>query len=140
MYRDSLGYLTVGVGHLIRSSDPPDIRDLKLGDVITDKEVQRLYDKDVTIAINDCYQLFSSFGYLPLEVQRILANMSFNLGYNHLAKFKNLIAAVNRRDWCRAATQMKNSKWYSQVGNRGKRLVRRMQRFGKCSRRHPQRV
>ena len=132
MYRDSLGYLTVGIGHLIKSSDPPDIRDLKFRKTINDTLINMLYDKDVTTAINDCRNLFLNFGNLPREAQRILANMSFNLGLNSLSKFRNLIAAVNRRDWCRAAVEMKNSKWYCQVGDRSKRLVCRMKSLGNC--------
>ena len=36
--------------------------------------------------------------------------------------------AVLRRDWSAAADEMVNSRWYGQVGNRSRDLVRRMRR------------
>ena len=35
-------------------------------------------------------------------------------------------AAVEARDWTRAAEEMKNSLWFSQVGTRARQLVNRM--------------
>ena len=37
-------------------------------------------------------------------------------------------AAVLRGDWSAAADEMVNSRWYGQVGNRSRDLVRRMRR------------
>ena len=50
----------------------------------------------------------------------------FNMGLTRLSKFKLMKKAVDDRDWKEAATQMTDSKWYTQVPNRAARLVARM--------------
>jgi len=63
---------------------------------------------------------------LPEEVQLIVANMMFNLGYPRLSKFKGMKRGVDERDWNAAADEMVDSLWYRQVTNRANRLVERM--------------
>ena len=55
-----------------------------------------------------------------------MVNMAFNLGYTRLSKFTGLKAALDDRDWNKAADEMVDSRWYRQVGNRAKRLEERM--------------
>ena len=62
----------------------------------------------------------------PDEVQSISINMAFNLGPNKLGQFQKLKAGLDQKDYKTAANEMKNSKWYGQVGDRSKRLVNRM--------------
>ena len=59
-------------------------------------------------------------------MQLIIANMMFNMGYPRLSKFKGMKAGVDARDWQQAADEMVDSKWYTQVPNRARRLVDRM--------------
>jgi lysozyme len=63
----------------------------------------------------------------PLNVQRVIVNMAFNLGYSRLKGFKRMLAAVSNRDYERAAKEMEDSKWYGQVGRRSKELCRLME-------------
>ena len=60
----------------------------------------------------------------------VILNMAFNLGLTRLQKFKKMIAALRIRDYETAAIEMKDSKWYNQVGSRAKRLTGQM-RTGK---------
>tara|TARA_R110002020_G_scaffold292877_1_gene508306 strand:- start:633 stop:1076 length:444 start_codon:yes stop_codon:yes gene_type:complete len=60
----------------------------------------------------------------------ILSNMQYNLGLNGLLKFKNMWKAIEAHDFKAAALEMKDSKWYNQVGARAKRLVARMDALG----------
>ena len=46
----------------------------------------------------------------------------FNMGYNRLSKFKNMLKAVDSRDWEEMAKQMEDSRWFGQVGRRSKEL------------------
>lgn len=56
--------------------------------------------------------------------QRVVLDMAFNMGFNALG-FKNCIAAIERKDWSRAARELYNSKWGHQVGEaRGQRCDR----------------
>ena len=85
-----------------------------------------MFHQDLAIAIADFRVIFSDWETIPAEVQEIIINMLFNLGRNRLLKFKKFIEAVYAKEWDRAADEMQNSRWYTQVGNRSKRLVARM--------------
>jgi hypothetical protein len=39
----------------------------------------------------------------PDNVVRVLVNMAFNLGRTRLSKFKNMVAAVEEKDYVKAA-------------------------------------
>jgi lysozyme len=58
--------------------------------------------------------------------QRVLANMCFNMGITRLLKFRNMLGAIQLKNWDRAADEMVNSPWYTQVGARAVRLVQAM--------------
>ena len=94
---------------------------------MTDARVQELLTQDINIALADCQAVFPTFSSLPDEAQRIIANMMFNVGRTRFETFRKLIAAVNARDWSKAAVEMEDSNWFWQVRHRAKRLVRRMQ-------------
>merc|ERR1712126_38026 len=81
---------------------------------------------DSANALRDSRRLYQDFDRLPSEVQLIIADMMFNLGYSRLSRFRKMKAAVQRRDWNAAANEMMDSRWYHQVGRRSSELVRRM--------------
>jgi len=130
VYLDTKGLPTVGIGHLIKETDPPEIRSLKVGDSITKEQLQSLFEGDLAIAISDFNIIFPDRETLPAEVQEIIINMLFNMGRARLLKFKDLIAAVYVRDWAKAADEMVDSKWYRELEHlksmRAKRLVSQM--------------
>lgn len=51
----------------------------------------------------------------------VLLDMCFNIGYSGLMKFKKMWIALGSKDYEKAALEMKDSSWYTQVGRRGKR-------------------
>ena len=53
----------------------------------------------------------------------VLLDMCFNIGYSGLMKFKKMWSALGNKDYAEASRQAKDSMWYLQVGNRGKRNV-----------------
>lgn len=121
VYKDSLGYNTVGVGHLVTKDDV-----LKLGDKITEIRCNDLLSNDLVITVKNCYRLFPKFDDFPDGLQQIIANMMFNLGYGGLSQFKRFIKGINSKDYKLAALSMEQSLWYKQVGVRAKRLVNEM--------------
>lgn len=56
----------------------------------------------------------------------VLLNMAFNMGLQGLLKFHNTLRFVREKDYARAASNMTQSLWYRQVGDRAKELVERM--------------
>ena len=127
IYLDHLGLPTFGIGHLITKNDPEYGKDV--GTVIEQSRVQSAFNLDIAVTIEDCHRLYKDFTDLPEEVQLIIANMMFNLGYPRLSKFKGMKAGVDARSWSSAADEMVASRWYTQVPNRARRLVDRMRQL-----------
>ena len=127
IYLDHLGLPTFGIGHLITKNDPEYGKDV--GTVIEQSRVQSAFNLDITVTIEDCHRLYKDFDDLPEEAQLIIANMMFNLGYPRLSKFKGMKAGVDARSWSSAADEMVDSRWYTQVPNRARRLVDRMRQI-----------
>ena len=124
VYLDHLGYPTFGIGHLITDNDPES--GASVGTEVSDDRVQEAFETDVETGLSDCERLYVQFEHLPEEVQLIIANMMFNMGYPRLSKFKGMKRGVDARDWNAAADEMVDSRWYDQVTNRAERLVERM--------------
>ena len=124
IYLDHLGLATFGIGHLVTEWDEE--YGWEVGTPVSEDRCNEVFDSDIQIVLADCEQLYPDFNELPEEVQRIIANMMFNMGRPRLSKFKGMKAGVDARDWNKAADEMVDSRWYRQVTNRAKRLVERM--------------
>ena len=124
VYLDHLNLPTFGIGHLITESDPEFGQ--PIGTEVSEERVRKAFNLDVAVTIDECKVLYSDFDDLPEECQHVIANMMFNMGRPRLSKFKGMKAGVDARDWNKAADEMVDSRWYTQVPNRAKRLVDRM--------------
>ena len=90
VYLDHLNLPTFGIGHLILDSDPES--GAEVGTPVSEDRVSECFNKDVHTVLSDCEKLYEDFYTLPEEVQRIIANMMFNMGYPRLSKFKGMKA------------------------------------------------
>ena len=124
VYLDHLGYPTFGIGHLITDDDPE--CGTSVGTEVSSDRVQEAFDSDIESVLSDCERLYVQFEHLPEEVQLIIDNMMFNMGYTRLNKFKGMKRGVDARNWEEAADEMVDSRWYKQVSRRADRLVVRM--------------
>ena len=124
IYLDHLGLATFGIGHLVTEWDEEYGK--PVGTPVSTDRCNEVFASDIQIVLADCEQLYPDFNDLPEEVQRIIANMMFNMGRPRLSKFKGMKAGVDARDWQKAADEMVDSRWYRQVTNRAERLVERM--------------
>ena len=125
IYLDHLSLKTLGVGHLLKETDPE--YDLEVGTHIDDERVNELFEQDINVTIDECRKLYYDFDKLPEEAQLIICNMMYNMGRPRLSRFHKMKRAVENRDWKEASNQMKDSKWYRQVTNRADRLCNRME-------------
>jgi GH24 family phage-related lysozyme (muramidase) len=125
IYKDSLGYLTFGVGHLVREDDPefgqPE------GTPVSQERVDEVYEYDFDKHLEETIHLFESkggedFHALPENIQHVLVNMTFNLGGTRFGKFNNMWKGVVENDWEKVAVEMEDSKWFGQVGRRSVEL------------------
>jgi lysozyme len=113
LYKDSVGIYTIGVGHNIQEKG-------------VSKAVSRLMLKeDVQDVVKDTRTL-DYWDDLDSVRQLVVADMVFNLGLSRFLRFKRFNAALRQPDYSLAAHEMKDSKWYQQVGRRAHKLEKAM--------------
>ena len=121
IYLCSEGYATFGIGHMVTEQDME--HTWPVGTPVTDERILQVFHDDCKDAINDVEQLVNDVYSHPDNVIRVLVNMAFNIGRPRLSKFKKMLAAVEDKDYVKASEEMKDSKWYKQVGRRSEELV-----------------
>jgi len=114
VYRDHLGYETIGVGRCIN-------RAVGLG--LSPDEVEYLLINDVQRCIEELDGAFEWFKDLDEVRREAMINLCFNLGLTKLRKFVNALEAMKQRNYNKAATELLNSKWANQVGERSKEVA-----------------
>ena len=124
IYLDHLGLATFGIGHLVTEWDEE--YGWEVGTPVSEDRCIEAFNSDIENVLSDCHRLYPDFDDLPEEVQRIVANMMFNMGRPRLSKFKGMKRGVDSQDWNAAADEMVDSRWYRQVTKRADRLVERM--------------
>jgi lysozyme len=113
-YRDSVGKLTIGVGHNLDDNG------------VSTATAMFILDEDIARAVADLDRAFPWVVDLDDVRQRVLINMSFNLGISRLSQFKKMFAALELRQYTIAAVEMLDSTWAKQVGTRADRLAEMM--------------
>ena len=95
------------------------------GTAIPQEQVDKWFKEDTEKALKEVEKMFPK---MKGEARNILQNMVFTLGGNKLDKFTDLKKALNKKnpDYEAAAKAMVDSDWFEDVGNRSKRLVKRM--------------
>jgi len=105
LYQDSVGKWTIGWGwNLSDNGMPQDV-------------VELLLDQSIATAQR---QLFAEFpGFRTLDEVRIdaLVNLVFNMGIASFSKFTNTIRDLRVGNYAGAVERLKQSKWYTQVGD-----------------------
>lgn len=114
-YKDSLGFWTIGYGHLITPNE-----NLM---AITEEHADGLLLVDITKAQRDVAGLSKNDH--PV-VQEVLVEMVFQLGKGGVQKFKKLLAALDRKDYKVAILEMKDSQWYRQTPQRVETHAKRL--------------
>jgi lysozyme len=113
-YQDSLGFWTIGVGHLI---DP------RRGGKLPDKIIDDLLDYDIEAHAKELFAALPWAKDLDPVRQAVMIDMTFNLGIYGLLGFRNTLRAIKEQRWEDAAKGMLASKWAGQVGSRAVRLA-----------------
>ena len=123
IYEDSLGYKTLGIGHLCQPNDPE--YDWKIGTEVSQEVVDMYYEDDFNKHYIEAIHVYGSeegFYNLPENIQHVLVNMCFNLGGNRLSNFRDMLKACRQHNWKEMSKQMEDSRWYRQVGRRSVEL------------------
>ena len=117
-YKDQLGYLTIGYGHLILPNE-----NILLKKQINKKELEEIFEKDFKKALSNFNNTFKPFT-LNEKESELLIEMIFQLGIKGCLKFKNLIKNIKKRNKHLVCFDMMDSLWYKQTPNRVKALIK----------------
>jgi len=133
VYRDHIGFKTCSIGHLCIAGVDPEY-DQPVGTPVSVERTNELFEKDISRTIADCKIVYANFDDLPETVQKVLANMCFQLGLGRFMLFKKTHALVreaaktmDNRDWKWVAEEMLDSVWAKeQTPDRAMRLSQRI--------------
>jgi len=117
-YKDQLGYLTIGYGHLILSNEK-----ILLKKKIHKKELEEIFEKDFKKALYNFNTKLKHFTSNKKEAD-LLIEMVFQLGIKGCLKFKNLLKNMRKGNKHLVCFEMMNSLWYKQTPYRVKTLVK----------------
>lgn len=116
IYKDSLGFATIGYGHLIKEDDP-----FVEGHTYSQKLLNDYFEIDFTNAVVGAERLLGNQA-MNYKAKCVIIEMVFQLGMTGVSKFKNTLKAVKEEDWDTAADEMLDSVWAEQTPERANEL------------------
>lgn len=114
-YVDTVGKVSIGIGRNLTDNG------------LSDDELYFLFSNDLKEA-HQTAAGFIHYAHLNPPRRAVIIEMAFNMGQYRLAGFKKMWEALSTGNYYMAASEMLDSKWASQVGNRAKRLATIMER------------
>ena len=125
VYSDSLGFATIGYGHLVLPSDN------FVEGVTYDKEtLEEVFDNDFKIAVDSARELLRDIEHNHI-IFGVIVEMCFQLGKPRVMKFKKMWEALKQKDLAKASEEMIDSNWYKQTTKRCESLASIMKNANK---------
>lgn len=120
VYRCSLGYPTIGVGHLLSTN-----KNANFDYEYSVEDIERILLKDIKRSVKDAMKWVGVQCWVKLcDVRRMaVVNFVFNVGLGTARKFKNSLRILQSGDYEKAADNMLKSRWAKQVGRRSKEVT-----------------
>ena len=116
VYKDSLGFATIGYGHLIIDGDPYE-EGQEYSKIILDQQ----FDEDFDNALSGAEKILGT-GDINFKAKCVIIEMVFQLGIGGVSKFKKTLKAISEEDWDTAADEMLDSRWATQTPKRATEL------------------
>lgn len=127
IYKDSLGFNTIGYGFLENALTPDELA--INGGKITPMSRQ-IADKILELKLEKLkVELFKRLGWLKEHneiVQDVLLEMSYQLGIDGVLCFKNTLKMIESKDYENASANILKSKWAMQTPQRARKLSSRL--------------
>ena len=133
VYKDSRGNKTVGYGHLVDEDSPKDIRNLKVGEKISEERAEQLFNEDYSYHASAAQEI-PGFSRASESQQEALVDLTFNMGPNWHKDFPEFAEAFENGDYEKAAKELEDSDWYDQVGRRAPTIVSMVKNAGATQR------
>lgn len=115
-YNDSLGHPTIGVGHLIKQGETFD-------SCISPHKALAILRSDYDYAKKS---VRVRYPWAQDEVQRVLINLTFQLGEHRLSKFKKTLKLLEEERYYDAAAELMDSALHKQTPKRIERHAARL--------------
>jgi lysozyme len=109
-YVDTVGKITIGIGYNLSDRG------------MSQEWINQQYEKDVNYFYDMLMKDYDWFKDLNEARQMVLVDMCF-MGYKKFSSFKKMIAALASHDYMKAADEMLDSKWATQVHGRANELA-----------------
>jgi GH24 family phage-related lysozyme (muramidase)/LysM repeat protein len=125
-YKDTKGLWTVGVGHLIGKTLPKEFTNPDgTPKTLSDREVDKLFAMDYKKHKEEATQL-PMYDELDSKGKQALIDLSFNMGSTKFneKKWPKFFAALKAKDLDKAAIELKDSAWFTDVKNRAPRVIK----------------
>lgn len=116
-YKDSLGFLTIGIGHLV---------DLRKGGGLRPDEIELIFQNDITEKWQELVKRAPWVLRLNEPRQAAVLNMAFQMGVDGLLEFKKTIYHIQNSMWKEAYLAMLDSTWAKQTPARAERVATQM--------------
>lgn len=125
VYKDSVGKKTLGYGRNL-DGNPLSVNEwnnIIIPNGITKDQGEQLLIPQLTGIINWLSITFKWFNDLTINRKLCLIDIVFNIGEGGFLKFHDTIAALEKGNYTEAASNLKNSSWYNEVGQRARNDV-----------------
>lgn len=120
-YKDSLGVWTIGYGTTLKSLGLTDATAAQME--ITRFQAEEYLRAEAAKALSGVEAAFPWWAGLDPVRQAIVVAMAYQLGLSGVRGFKKFVAAIQARDFKKAAAEMMDSKWARQTPNRAARAA-----------------
>ena len=117
-YKDHLGFLTIGYGHLIKSNESKYLKNF-----YSKKYLENLFDDDFNKALVKYNKLFFKKNHGQKE-KELLIEMLFQLGDKGVSKFVKMLSHIEKKQKFMTCLEMLNSLWYKQTPKRVEDLIK----------------
>jgi len=134
--RCTKGKLTAGHGHNLDANGLTKEQQERLnyyekdfaGLIVNREQAQYLLEDDIWVSFHELLKIFPGFQFLPDEIQHVLINLHFQLGYSRFTGFRDMIRAVKKQDWKEAAVELRDSDlWRKDKSDRTERRAKRFE-------------
>ena len=124
IYKDSLGFATIGYGHLVLPEEQ-----WEEGKEYSKEQLEHVFKNDFNNALAHANSLMDGMD-LDDKAREVIIEMVFQLGVGGVGKFKKMWEALKNKDYGEASFQMMDSRWAKQTPNRAESLSKVMRSCG----------
>ena len=116
-YKDQLGNLSIGYGHLITAKEKNFFKQKS-----SKRFLLKIFYVDLKKAISDFKKNYD-YNNLSDSIQEVIIEMIFQLGIKKVLKFKKFYYFIKNKQLYLASLEMIKSRWYQQTPRRVNRLI-----------------